>query len=67
MCVPYANKYGFLQTKTGKAGCVTCEGGRVDDDLWVKGVGVTKCISQYEPPLGIGVINLQREGSKKLR
>lgn len=50
---------GTLFTPRRK-GTLTCEGGGVEDDLWVEGVRVAERVSQDESPLGVGVIHLQR-------
>lgn len=65
MCALNANKWDLLQTKAGKARCLTCQGGGIDDDLWVKSVCVAERISQDESPLGISVIHLQTGRSKE--
>lgn len=39
---------------------LTCEGGGIEDELWVKGVRVTERVSQDESPLSVRVIHLQR-------
>ena len=64
MCALDGNKWDFLQTKAGKAHCLTCQGGGINDELWVKSVSVAERIGQDESPLGISVIHLQRGRSK---
>ena len=64
MCALEGNKWDFLQTKAEKAHCLTCQGGGINDDLWVKSVSVAECIGQDKSPLSIGVIHLQRGKSR---
>lgn len=44
---------------------LTCQGGGIDDDLWVKSVRVAERVGQDESALGVGVVHLPRGGREK--
>lgn len=57
----------LLSNKSRESLSLTCQGGGIDDDLWVKSVRVAERVGQDESALGVGVVHLPRGGREKAR